>query len=397
MWKLGILGALLSAALSNTAVGEVAYSGSVSVDARYFSDAPLDARQSDRSGSVSVEPEFYWSWNDGADALTLTAFGRLDTEDSERGHADLREFLWLHVGQDWELRTGIGKVFWGVTESQHLVDIVNQTDLVENPDGEDKLGQPMVWLSLPRDWGIVDLFALPGFRERTFPGPNGRLRTIPEVDADRAQYAHPDGDDHVDWAARWSHYVGPMDFGLSWFRGTSRDPDFVPVKNRRDHWVLAPRYEQVTQWGIDSQAIIGSWLLKLEAIRRTSNAFDAYTAVTAGFEVTFSAFMDTRADLGVLSEYLYSSRGEGAGPFQDDVFAGIRLALNDAQSTEVLAGVIVDRDNQTRLYNLEASRRLGEHWKLGVEARVFSSVDPADPLFSQRDDDYLELSFTYYY
>ena len=74
------------------------------------------------------------------------------------------------------MRVGIRKEFWGVTEFQHLVDVINQTDGVEDFDGEDKLGQQMVNLSLVNDWGIVDLFLLPGFRERTYAGEEGRLR-----------------------------------------------------------------------------------------------------------------------------------------------------------------------------------------------------------------------------
>ena len=67
-------------------------------------------------------------------------------------------------------------MFWGVTELRHLVDIINQTDLVENLDGEQKLGQPMVQLTLLKDWGTLDFFAMPYFRERTFTGPDGRPR-----------------------------------------------------------------------------------------------------------------------------------------------------------------------------------------------------------------------------
>ena len=74
------------------------------------------------------------------------------------------------MGDDWDLHLGVKQIFWGVTEFNHLVDIINQTDLVENIDGEDKLGQPMAHLSLVRDWGILDFHLLTGFRERTFPG-----------------------------------------------------------------------------------------------------------------------------------------------------------------------------------------------------------------------------------
>jgi len=34
------------------------------------------------------------------------------------------------VADDWELTTGVSKVYWGVMEAVHLVDIINQTDFV---------------------------------------------------------------------------------------------------------------------------------------------------------------------------------------------------------------------------------------------------------------------------
>ena len=54
-------------------------------------------------------------------------------------------------------------MFWGVTESVHLVDIINQTDFAGDIDGEDKLGQTMLSLMLQRDWGEITAFVLPAF------------------------------------------------------------------------------------------------------------------------------------------------------------------------------------------------------------------------------------------
>ena len=104
----------------------------------------------------------------------LILFGRVDQHDRNRTHGDIREAFFELFFDEWTLGFGIHKVFWGVTESRHLVDIINQTDLVENTDGEDKLGQPMLNLALIGDYGTVDLFVLPYFRERTFAGADGR-------------------------------------------------------------------------------------------------------------------------------------------------------------------------------------------------------------------------------
>jgi hypothetical protein len=79
-------------------------------------------------------------------------------------------------------------VFWGVTESSHLVDIINQSDFVENIDTEDKLGQPMVSLRWLPEWGTLDLFLMPLHRERTFQGLAGRPRLPLPIDQDNPVY-----------------------------------------------------------------------------------------------------------------------------------------------------------------------------------------------------------------
>ena len=94
--------------------------------------------------------------------LYFSPFLRLDQVDENRTHWDIRELYWLYFSRVWEIRVGVRTVFWGVTELQHLVDVINQTDLVENIDGEQKLGQPMVNLALIHDWGTVELFILTG-------------------------------------------------------------------------------------------------------------------------------------------------------------------------------------------------------------------------------------------
>ena len=130
-------------------------------------------------------------------------------------------YLWL--ADTWELRLGFGKVFWGTTEFVHLVDIINQTDRVEDISLEKKLGQPMVQLSIPRDWGIVDMFVMSYFRERTFPGRRGRLRSALVVDTDNPIYESANKEWQVDAALRYSHSIGDWDIGLYHFYGTGRD------------------------------------------------------------------------------------------------------------------------------------------------------------------------------
>ena len=367
--------------------------GYVAADLRYFAHASLFPEQYGRTNPSAVfAPEYFHEFKGGRDVFTFEPFLRLDPDDSQRSHADIRQLNWLHVERDWELRVGIGRVFWGVTEVQHLVDIINQTDAVEDTDGEDKLGQPMVQLSLIRDWGTLEIFALPGFRERTFPGRDGRLRSGIPVEDDDAEYESSAEDTRLDWALRWSRALGDWDIGIAQFSGTSREPRFVPRVTSGGNVELIPFYDTINQTSLDVQATLGNWLWKLEAIWRAGHG-DRFYAFGFGLEYSFYGVFETDADLGIVLEYMKDDRDAQAPPnvFENDIFLGLRLALNDVQATDLLAGVVVDHVDETRFFSLEGSRRIGDRWRVELDLRVFSHVDADDLLFSLRRDDHLQL------
>lgn len=380
--------------------GEWDLSGSVQLETRIFPTAPAYPEQSDAlvSPSVAAEPEVIYDWNDGVDRFTLTPFLRVDADDENRSHADLREANWLHQGDGYDLVVGVDKVFWGVAESRHLVDIINQSDAVEDIDLEDKLGQPMVQLQADTEWGVVRGFLMPLFRERTFPADDGRFRGGLPV-ADDAVYQAGAGEYHPDLAVRWSDTIGDIDIGISHFHGTGREPRLVP-EQRDGRTELVPHYDQIDQTGIDVQYTTGAWLWKFEGIGRAGQG-KYFAATVAGFEYTLYQIAESDSDLGLLFEYLYDGREEnGDAPatiYQNDVFFGARLTLNDEPDTTLLAGAVVDVEDQTTLLSLEASRRVGGDMKVELEARFFPSVDPGNGVYGIRRDNMILLRLSRYF
>lgn len=376
---------------------EFELSGYLGAEARVFWQQARLPEQSDASGSLVFKPEFYQSWHDGDQSLLFVPFVRLDQNDASRSHVDVRELSYVQVGPSWELRAGVRRVFWGVAESNHLVDVINQTDYVENIDFEDKLGQPMINLALIRGWGTLDLFVLPGFRERTFPGRKGRFQLPLRVDTSAVEYGSAAAHKHVDYALRYSHSAGPFDVGLYHFWGTSREPRLVPAVTASAEPVLAPVYELIHQSGLDLQATLGNWLLKLEALRREGQG-ETFAAAVGGFEYTLVGVLGSALDLGLLGEYHHDERRAAAPtPFDHDLFAGARLGVNDAADSQLLIGVLSDLDGGGYFVNLEASRRLGEAWKLEVELRLFLSTDQRDPLAALGRDDHLQVELQRYF
>ena len=386
---------LLSALAAEPGRASWDLSSNLGLSTRTFTEEIRWPDQDDTATQLSIAGTAELRWRGDASRASIIAYLRYDETDDERSLADLREAYWAGEAENFELLVGVNTVFWGVTESVHLVDIVNQTDAVADIDGEDKLGQPMINLELQRDWGLVGVYAMPFFRERTFAGEAGRLRSPLPVDSDNPQYESADEEHQVDLALRYSHYLGSVDIGLSAFSGTSREPRLLPSA---DGSRLIPYYDQIDQLGLDLQYTGDAWLWKLEAIaRETKN--DSFTAAVGGFEYTLYQVADSTADVGILLELQYDGRDDGEPvTFADnDLFAGIRLAFNDRQDTSVLAGVGYDHQTAETYVNIEADRRLGNDYVLGMRARFFTHAEPSDAIFAIENDDYLQLQLSRYF
>ena len=377
-------------------------SGNAALQLRGFSQDALWPEQntSDAEVSVSGEWEIRWRSDEGDQRASFIPFSRWDENDDERTHVDVREAYWAYEdwsykGTDIELLVGINKVFWGVAESVHLVDIVNQTDLVEDLDQEDKLGQPMVNLALQHDWGLLNIYLLPYFRERTFPGIDGRFRAPLPVDWDDAEYESGDKDKHVDFALRYSHYFGDVDVGVYYFNGTSREPRLELAPNGQE---LTPFYDQIDQVGVDVQYTKDSWLWKLETIAR--DGYDeSFMAAVGGFEYTFYQVHESDADIGFLMEYQYDDRSskEPATIADNDLFVGGRWSLNDTQDTALLAGVVVDKKTSETFFNIEAERRFGDNIVIEFRARAITNAESDESLYSFSRDDYIQLQISRFF
>ena len=374
---------------------EIDIRGSISLESRFYPASPRFESQDDYhiAPSLILEPELSYDWSDSR--IIFQPFLVLDSYDANRSHFDVRELSYLLLGDSFTLTAGIGKVFWGVTESRHLVDIVNQDDFVQDIDREDKLGQPMVNLTLEGEYGAFDFFYLPYFREQTFPEDDARLRGPFPIDDD-AEYESSAEQWHPDSAVRWSHSISDFDVGVSYFYGTSREPRFVFSSNDSSPQFV-PYYDIINQTGLDLQWTRDAWLLKLEAITRGGQG-DRFFASVAGFEYTLFQIFDSSTDLGLLMEYLHDGRDSDAPTtlFDNDLFSGARLALNDTQDTEVLGGVVVDMSDGEVFSLLEASRRIGDDLLVEFEMRYILGAKRDSLAYGLERDSFFLLRLSHY-
>lgn len=348
-------------------------------------------------------------------------FYRIDADDDARSGGDLRQAYVDTRAGPVDIALGWRRVFWGVTESRSLVDVLNQEDRAGDITGGDKLGQPMLQLDWHSDWGSASVYLMPRGRKRLFPDADGYPRLPIPIDGGAGRFPdHRSGSLRPDIAARWLYSGRGFDAGLSWFDGSARDPDFLLCAARsprplatapcaplaalagievpaslltlHEHltewpgytdleaalwreagqWLrLVPEYPRERRLGLDLQYLRGNLALRLEALARQRRG-ERDHALVAGAEYSLPSFFATGWDVGLIAEYLYDERRED--PFNryydDDVFVGARMMWNDIAGTTLLAGVITDRDGRDRLYTAEAGRRLGEYWRATLTLRL---------------------------
>jgi len=371
------------------------FSTEIELEQRLFFNEGSNEGQEQFFTSGALMPEFSLEHENGKHQFSAKLFGRLAQYDDQRSHLDIRELFYRYKGRGWSILIGSHIVFWGVTESNHLVDIINQTDQVEGVDGEDKLGQPMVQFTKNTNIGAFEFYYLPYARRRQFPGVEGRFRFPEVLERDDIPFENNAEEFSPSFAFRWSHYLGSFDLGFSNFYGIAREPQFLGLDTQTGELRLS--YPVINQTGLDVQFTKDAWLLKLESIYRTSDDLDFF-AFTAGFEYTFNDIKSSGIDVGVVSEYLFDEREELTfSSFDNDIFIGTRVAFNDVQNTEFITGGIFDLSRSTYLYSFEGSRRIGKSWKVALEARVFGNVAQEELLFAFREDDVFQIKLSKFF
>lgn len=374
------------------------------VPAAFSSLLPTRTTPGQEEPSMAVKLNYFTKWNGDTRSFSFIPFFRYDNMDDYRTHFDIREMVWTakygSQTQPWELKLGIDKVFWGAAESHHLDDVINQTDLVEDINGESKLGQPMARVTISRKWGVLDMFVLPWFRERTFTGPNGRLHppglslaTLPVL------YESGKEQNHVDFALRWGKTFNRMDVAVSQFVGTNRDPrasnntDYRTLENPTG---LVLNYDQMSQTGIDISALAGDWIIKLEALHRDTH-YDHYWAAVTGVEYPFNGIFNTPYDLSAFLEYNYDSRGQTIAVYQSDWFTGLLLNFNNSTNTQLKFGVLTDDNDGSRSTRLDVNSRLKGQWSARFTGQWYTNIKSDNPLYPIKEDSYVQLSLIRYF
>jgi len=350
--------------------------GYVGVVLRDYPKFPSENREGDTL-ALHLAPE--WILRQGPYRFILSPDVRLENAGSGRSRADFNELnLSARYGKTI-VEFGVTRLFWGVTESRHLENIINPPDLAADFSGETTLGIALLRILQPINLGQIEAILIPWDRDPRYPGQHARLRTALPI---LGNVRYPDGRPTA-WAIRVATARGIFDTHLYYFSGLDREavltPQFdttaQPISLQASRW-------PIRQWGLDVQAPIGSLLLKGEAIQRSGYS-RSFIAVVLGGEYTFNSVADSARDLSLMLEYQEDDRPDDAPltAMKSAYYGGIRLALNDPNSSELTIGLSYNPKSQAQLWSGDFSRRIAENVTLEGNLTIFSHVD-GDPALS---------------
>lgn len=357
--------------------------GYIGGDFRYFTESPLYEGQFNSYFSSVFKPQLFIESKNRKHQLHFMGFVRINQHDKNQTRADLRDFYGKLNLKRIELNAGIKTVSWGKTESNHLVDIINQYDLLEGRSLEHKLGQPMVQLVHTSKWFNLDFITTTYHRELKFPGPRGRLQ--PGFIFEEAVYEKTNGKYIPDFGLRITKSSGNFDFGISNFYGTNRLPNFE-FENEKVTLI----YQEINQLGMEFQWITGPIIWKGEYIHLTHKQ-NTINAFTIGGE--YNLLFNSGPELKWIAEYTYDERGQKQiNGINNDLFYGINLSLNDRQTSILFLGGYYDFDFGSVLMQAKAERRFAKNWKIALSYSGISNTEPEDFYHLIRKDSFLEVS-----
>lgn len=369
--------------------------GHLGVEARYFPEDPLFEEQSAASTLPSVLGSLDWSADLTRDIrFDLSAFMRAASHTENDVTGDIREAVIRSRIKAVDFKLGVLQENWSVLEAWNPVDLLNQRDMVEDFQGEVKLGQPGVsattfWQDL-----VISAWILPYTRERRIAEGEDRLRTLPAPIHDSI---FEDGQSDSSFALRAQYRLGDFDVALSQFQGHTREPIYQPVLQQWNLVGFDELYEEVSQTGLELQYVAGDTVLKAEVINQTGGA-DSFVGSGIGSETTFNQIRGGFASMTAYVEAYYDTRNELAPltPFQRDVFVGIRYNTNNVHDALVDVRYTHDVEFHSDLIDIRASRRLGDAQTLSAQLLIPQSVSDDPALQGFENDPYLKLSWAWY-
>lgn len=379
--------------LSTASAFESEQYGKIEAGITHYNKQAPAAHQQRSTTALRFEPSLDVYHNDSSISLRphINAIG------GNQAEIDWQDSHYRTTIGDYSFLIGSDIVFWGKTDVFNPSDIINSKDYRAGLQHGQKRGMPMATITGDVGPGALTILMMPRFVPNRYPFRSSRENLPLTVADSRNLYDEDSCKNCLSAALRWEGYVGDTDIGLSYFDGTGREPSLAVGADMQ----MTPTYHKITQAGTDIQHIAGDWLIKAELIHRTgqpdnNTIIKDYYGATGGLEYTLYSVFDSSADAGLIGEFAYDSRGKHSHHgFQRDIFAGVRLTMNDVDDTSYLMTIGRDLHFHSTSASLSAERRLSDGLVIRAAASVPTGLAKDTHNSALEKAEYAEISLSY--
>ncbi|EQC44684.1 hypothetical protein [Bacteriovorax sp. Seq25_V] len=310
---------------------------------------------------------------------------------------------------------------WSKMEAFHPANIVNSRYFDGDLEDFDKKGELTLSYSFKSLLGDLKLFYFPFFEKSFYPTKSTRI-----TDGVRPEKSyHFDGNNLTEkkeshqYGISLQKQIGDFDFHLFALNHIDRNRPLLgyhaytinPTLGAIPYGNLAAYYGEVLDYGMASTLFVDDSTFKLEFLGSKFKKSEKFVLSTGGFvgfkdQKTiaigheYSKTWDNGWDSTFFTEYQAvfaddsSHKREELSVFQNDLFLGHRLSLNDAYGKEFRFGVFYDLQRKNEmLFFLTYEQRLNDFWKFKTGIRTFThdSNDKLGLYVLEKDD---EVSFS---
>ena len=403
-------------------------SGHISIDQRFFDNDGVE-NTNDRGFAVSTNLRSNMSWM-GVD-FSGNVLGRVDDQDPTRNIFILQEAMLRYKLGTWEVFGGFEKFNLGANEVFKPADNLNARNFDSDVENTEKFGELTYGIKKSFSWWDVSLFALPGEEKHYIPGASSRLGV--GIDVQEIEYIQNiNGEEYnnefgfianffTDLGDFSVFYLNHLDKKLPIFGWRSYYTDITlqdcgnivcPVDSNK----ITPYYYETKEYGASASIVVSDFILKADVVSRnyntsvdilTINGFERpenHTDAAIGLEYT--QYLDSGLELRYLAEYaqvfgVSKDVGLKRFIFQDDLYLGVHITMNDPMDTKFNIGGVIDLSGKSEgLYFVSFDRRLDPNWRIKTGLRYIDAKSTG--IYPQgleifEDDHQAYLNLNYYF
>ena len=302
-----------------------------------------------------------------------------DFDDSSRTYARLNEIYLTKHFENSDFSVGRRVYFMGALEVLNPVDIISRQNFGRDAlDDRYRIGTYMAMYEYYSDEVQVSLSAFGSERADEFGSASSVYNIFQTNISKKLQSQNSKNSPSIMLKVQGTldeEYA--LDYAIGILRGYDAQRTFSQ-KLEQEQWLSTTAFTYNT-------LALDNTLYKFEArvsdIDKNKEArMDDYIYWGAGIEHTLAAVYEN-TDVGLLAEYYnwvrldsnYMSSDSMMVLMQNDLFLGLRVAMNNSSSTEIVGGVIVDLvDSNEQSYYTQVKSRIFDTFLLDLDLRYLS-------------------------